>query len=421
MNKTYYIKTYGCAMNYADANDIRNLLNRFQLKEIKNWQEADILFLITCSVRQQAEDKVSGWGIKASKKLFQNKTVILTGCMAQRYNRKDNQTSEQYKKEILNRFPWIDHIINIREIEQLPKLLKIDNNNLLNTPNINYSPDNPYQGLFSTSHGCDNFCSYCIVPYSRGKLINFPKDQILKDAKDFINKGGKLITLLGQNVNSWKDNNENFVDLLKEVESIKGEFWINFLSSHPKDFSDELIELITTHEKFLKHCNIAVQSGSNRILRLMNRGYEAQQFIDICKKIKSKNPNFRITTDAIVGFPTETEEDFQKTKELLKECDIEMVYIGKYSPRPNTAASKLQDNVPLETKKEREKELRDIVNRIRQKKHTQLVGTKLPILMVTENKGISYYNHEILSNKSYSPGQIYDLEIKDFTRAGLKC
>jgi tRNA A37 methylthiotransferase MiaB len=153
----------------------------------------------------------------------------------------------------------------------------------------------------------------------------------------------------------------------------------------------------------------------------MNRGYEAQQFIDICKKIKSKNPNFRITTDAIVGFPTETEEDFQKTKELLKECDIEMVYIGKYSPRPNTAASKLQDNVPLETKKEREKELRDIVNRIRQKKHTQLVGTKLPILMVTENKGISYYNHEILSNKSYSPGQIYDLEIKDFTRAGLKC
>jgi tRNA-2-methylthio-N6-dimethylallyladenosine synthase len=421
MNKTYYIKTYGCAMNYADANNIRNLLNTYQLKEQKTWQEANIVILVTCSVRQQAEDKVSGWGIKAGKELFKNKTVILTGCMAQRYERSQNKISRKYKKQLLNRFPWIDHIINIKEIDQLPKLLKIDNNDLLETSNINYSPDNPYQGLFSTSHGCNNFCSYCIVPYSRGELINFPKEPILKDIKKFINNGGKLVTLLGQNVNSWEDNNENFVDLLKEVANIKGNFWINFLSSHPRDFSDELIDLITTHKKFLKHCNIAVQSGSNRILDLMNRGYKAQDFVNICEKIKNNDPKFRITTDAIVGFPTETKSDFNQTKELLKECDIEMVYIGKYSPRANTAANKLEDNVPLETKKGREKKLRDIVNKIRQKKHGQLVGTMLPVLMIKENKAISYYNHDILTSDSYKSGQIYNLEVKDFTRAGLKC
>ena len=421
MNKTFYIKTYGCAMNYADSNDIRKLLLKYVLKETNDWRKADIIILVTCSIRQQAEDKVSGWGIKTRENNFKDKTVVLTGCMAHRYNRLNNNTSNKYEKQLLEKFPWITYIINIKDIKKLPNILKLQGNDLINTPNVNYKQNNIYQGLFSTSHGCNNFCSYCIVPYSRGELINYPKEPILNDIKSFVENGGKIVTLLGQNVNSWEEDDKNFVDLLKEVESIEGKFWINFLSSHPKDFSDELIDLITTHDKFLKHCNIAVQSGSNRILQLMNRQYKAERFVNICKKIKDRSPNFRITTDSIVGFPTETESEFEETNNLLKECDIEMVYIGKYSPRKGTASSKLKDGIDLETKKRREKALRETINCIRIKKHRQLVGKTLPILMIKPKKGISYYNHEIITEDIYKPGQIYNLKVKDFSKSGLKC
>ncbi|MDD3474593.1 MAG: MiaB/RimO family radical SAM methylthiotransferase [Candidatus Dojkabacteria bacterium] len=421
MNKTFYIKTYGCAMNTADGNSIRNILNSYSLTETKDWRKADIIFLVTCSIRQQAEDKVSGWGIKSQNKDFNDKTVILTGCMAQRYDRENNQISEKYKKTLLRKHPWITHIINIKEIDQLPKILNIDDSDQINTQSINYDINNKYQGLFSTSHGCDNFCSYCIVPYARGELINLPKKQILENINNFISNDGKIVTLLGQNVNSWEDESRNFIDLLKEVEKIDGEFWINFLSSHPKDFSNELIDLITTHEKFLKHCNIAVQSGSDRILNLMNRRYKAQTFIDICDQIKAKDPLFRITTDAIVGFPTETDDDFNKTINLVKKCEVEMVYIGKYSQRKGTVASKMTDNVSLSIKKKREKILRECVNEIRERKHKQLLNKSIPVLMIEPNKGISYYNHEVITEKKYKPGKIYNLEVNGYSRSGLKC
>ena len=408
-------------MNTADSNSIRNLLNSYGLKETDDWKKSDIILLVTCSIRQQAEDKVSGWGIKAQKKDFDKKTIILTGCMAQRYNRSENTMSEKYKNEILRRHPWITHIVNIKEIDKLPKILNLDNVNLLDSENINYDSSNKYQGLFSTSHGCDNFCSYCIVPYARGKLINLPKRQILDDIKEFIDHGGKMVTLLGQNVNSWKDETIDFVELLKEIEKIEGTFWINFLSSHPKDFSDELIDLITKHDKFLKHCNIAVQSGSDRILELMNRGYKAEKFIEICEKIKESSPLFRITTDAIVGFPTETNEDFQKTVDLIKKSDIEMVYIGKFSPRKGTVASKLEDNVSLNIKKEREEILRNNVNEMRIIKHKNLLNKDIPVLMIESNKGISYYNHEVITERSYTPGKIYNLKVKGFSKSGLTC
>jgi tRNA-2-methylthio-N6-dimethylallyladenosine synthase len=408
-------------MNYADSNYIRNLLNSYSLKEVDNLANADLLILVTCSIRQQAEDKVSGWGIKIKKDIFKDKKIVLTGCMAQRYNRTDKKISDKYTRQLQRRFPWIDHIVDFKEIDKLPKILGIENSDLLDSKNINHDVNNRYQGLFTISNGCNNFCSYCIVPYTRGRLVNYPKEEIIKDVKNFINTGGKLITLLGQNVNSWEDNDENFVDLLKEINSLEGDFWINFISSHPKDISDELIDLITKEEKFLKHCNIAVQSGSDRILKLMNRKYRAEKFIDICKKIKEKNNDFRITTDAIVGFPTETEEEFQKTVSLIKECDIEMVYIGKYSPREGTKAYNLEDNIPLNVKKKREKKLRDTVNKIRISKHKKWVGKNIPVLIYKPKKGISYYNHDVITDEEYKPGEIYDLKVKDYSKAGLKC
>jgi len=421
MIDTYYIKTYGCAMNYADSNSIRNLLNDYSLQEVNNWEEADLVILVTCSIRQQAEDKVSGWGIKVRNDNFKDKTIILTGCMAQRYDRNKDKVSEKYNIKLKRQFPWIDYIIDFKEINKLPKILGINNNDLVKNQNINYDESNQYQGLFPISNGCNNFCSYCIVPYTRGKLTNYPKTEIINSIKDFLNQGGKLVTLLGQNVNSWEYDNENFVDLLKEINKIKGEFWINFISSHPKDISNELIELITKEDKFLKHCNIAVQSGSDRILKLMNRKYRAHKFIDICKKIKDENSNFRITTDAIVGFPTESESDFLNTVDLIKECDIEMVYIGKFSPRKGTKAYALDDNISLDIKKKREVILRETVNKIRLEKHRNLLNQKIPVLMYRPNKGISYYNHDVITDKEYKPGEIYELEVTDISKAGLKC
>ncbi|MCD4756127.1 MiaB/RimO family radical SAM methylthiotransferase [bacterium] len=419
MLTTFYIKTYGCAMNIADSNTIRNLLTSYSLQESSDWKSADLIILLTCSIRQQAEDKVAGWGIKANEEIFEDKIVILTGCMAQRYNRSSNSTIDKYEKLLQKRFPWITHLINIKDINQLPKILGIDNNDLIENPNINFDRNNKYQGLFSISHGCNNFCSYCIVPYTRGKLFHIPKEEILKDIKDFISNGGKLVTLLGQNVNSWEDDGDNIVDLLKEISNIKGKFWINFISSHPKDFSDELIELITTNEKLLKHCHIAAQSGSNRILRLMNRGYTKDRFLNICKKIKTSCPDFRITTDVIVGFPSETEDDFNDSISLIKECRVEMVYIGKFSPRESSVAYDMNDDVEFNVKKDREEVIRKLVNKVREKKHKEWIGKALPVLVISKNKGITYYNHEVLLEKEYKEGSIQNIKIIGYSRSGL--
>lgn len=419
MLKTFFIQTYGCAMNTADANSIRTLLMQYKLNEIDDWKEADIVILVTCSIRQQAEDKVAGWGIKANDLIFNNKIVILTGCMAQRYNRSDTGIDSKYTEQLKIKFPWITHIINILNYKDIPKLLNLSNRDLLENDNINYYENNKYQGLFSISHGCNNFCSYCIVPYARGELINYPKKDILDNIKDFISEGGKLITLLGQNVNSWEDSGASFVDLLKDIEEIDGEFWINFISSHPKDFSDELIELITTHDKFLKHCNIAVQSGSDRVLKLMNRGYSVNRFRDICKKIYKHNPEFRITTDVIVGFPTESDIEFNQTVDLIDESNIQMVYIGKYSPREGTVSSRMVDEISLDIKKSRELELKRVVNIQRLESHKYWIGKTLPVLFTSPRKGITYYNHEIKFSSDHKEGEIESIEVIDCSRSGL--
>jgi tRNA-2-methylthio-N6-dimethylallyladenosine synthase len=419
MLKTFYIKTYGCAMNISDSNTIRNTLSQYSLKEVNNWKDSDIVILVTCSIRQQSEDKVAGWGNNEHLEILKNKTVVMTGCMAQRYDRVKRSMNNEYEEELKRRFPWITHFLNIKDIKRLPNILGIENNDLVNNENINYNLDNKYQGLFSISHGCNNFCSYCIVPYARGEQIDFDKKDILDNIKSFVKNDGKLVTLLGQNVNSWNFNDENFVDLLREVENIDGEFWINFLSSHPKDISEELIELITTHKKFLKHCHIAVQSGSDRILKLMNRQYTRDRFLDICRKIKAFDPEFRITTDVIVGFPTESEEDFEDTIDLIKECEIDMVYIGKYSPREGSVSYKLEDDVSMDIKKDREKRLKAVVDKIRDRKHKSFVNKDIPVLVTGKNTGLTYYNHNIVLNKKHIEAKIETIKIKTCDRNGL--
>jgi len=433
--KTYYIKTFGCAMNYSDSERIKFLMEKIGFKQMKKSTDADVVILNSCSIRQQAEDKVIGWGqnlrIKGNKYKDKKQKIILTGCMATRFNRNlsNNVDTQLKQRKLLKRqMPWLDEIIEISEINKLPSLLgtkQFEKDDLANENiNIRSFNSNNVIGLFPISTGCDNFCSYCIVPYTRGGLTNYPEEMIISAVREFINQGGKLVTLIGQNVNSWKskDGKRDFVDLLNELIKIEGDFWINFISSNPMDFTDRLCHLIATDPHFIKSVNLAVQSGSDRILKLMNRRYEAIDFLNIVRTIKNKYPDFRITTDIIVGFPGEEKFDFDATLKLLKDADIDMVYLGKFSPRKGTVASRYKETLSLQEKKNRENLVYDLINEIRIKHNKKYIGKEVDVLITGGRRGISYFNHEVVLNNPASKkeiGQIVRKKVVEATRAGL--
>lgn len=433
--KTYYIKTFGCAMNYSDSERIKFLMEKIGFKQMKKSTDADVVILNSCSIRQQAEDKVIGWGqnlrIKGNKYKDKKQKIILTGCMATRFNRNlsNNVDTQLKQRKLLKRqMPWLDEIIEISEINKLPSLLgtkQFEKDDLANENiNIRSFNSNNVIGLFPISTGCDNFCSYCIVPYTRGGLTNYPEEMIISAVREFINQGGKLVTLIGQNVNSWKskDGKRDFVDLLNELIKIEGDFWINFISSNPMDFTDRLCHLIATDPHFIKSVNLAVQSGSDRILKLMNRRYEAIDFLNIVRTIKNKYPDFRITTDIIVGFPGEEKSDFDATLKLLKDADIDMVYLGKFSPRKGTVASRYKETLSLQEKKNRENLVYDLINEIRIKHNKKYIGKEVDVLITGGRRGISYFNHEVVLNNPASKkeiGQIVRKKVVEATRAGL--
>lgn len=497
--KKYYLKVYGCSMNYADGEKVRMVMNMAGGQEVDRPALADIIILVSCSVRQQAEDKTAGWIIKIREESL-DVQVVLTGCMAMRYKRECStprgksgkpleKFDSKYKKSLERRFPWIDYIVPIQEVGNLPKLLKLKGKSKRETyyskmkhgdiEKLNYIdiPNNrnhSIHGLFPISTGCDNFCSYCIVPYTRGKLQNYPSQKILTDIRQFVRKGGKLVTLLGQNVNSWRDNIDgrinngvqkhyarkissstckntlrqnnstknmprDFVWLLKEVAKIKGDFWINFLSSNPMDFDKKLANLLLSEPKLMKWSHLAVQSGSDKILQKMNRKYTVAQFREIVGWLQD-SIKFRITTDMIVGFPGETKEDFQKSLKLAEDLDLEMIYTAKFSPRKGTKAAEMPDTISLIEKKRRENLIRQVINNRRLEKHKALLGQEISVLLLGdgntvkdgENKAISYYNHDVLIQESNSISHASDNmeesrestgfktgKVVDFSKAGL--
>lgn len=396
--KTYYIKTYGCAMNYSDSDKLRFILKNCGLTELSDYKTADVIILNSCSVRQQAEDKILGWARKV--KGLKDKRIILTGCMAIRIDRKTGEKDQKYEKSLKRKCPWIDFIVGDRDYENIPLLLKLKCKN----PNSEYSliQLSKFQGLFPISYGCNFFCSYCIVPYTRGKLINRSYKEIVKDITNFVKMGGKQITLIGQNVNSWKsvDNKTllSFADLLENISKIKGDFWINFISSNPMDFSEELHNQIVNNPKIMKSMNLAVQSGSDSILKRMNRKYTVKAFTNIAQKIKKESPQFRLTTDIIVGFPGETEEDFMQTQKLLKTIDFDMVYLGKYSPRKGAVSEKFIDDVSQKVKEKRANYIFEYINQRRKKHNEYWLDKNIRVLITGGRRGISYYNHEVLFN-----------------------
>lgn len=366
--KKFFLKTYGCQMNEHDSENIKGMLNEMSFTETLDMEDADLILLNTCSIRENAHNKAFGL-LGRIKHLKESKPFLVAGicgCMAQ---------EEGVIKEILAKYRFLNFVFGTHNLDELPTLvekgfegskLNIDVKSIEGDiiEDIPFTRDSKYKAYINIIYGCDKFCTYCIVPYTRGKQRSRKKEDILKEVKELIKNGYQEITLLGQNVNAYgKDLYDNYflADLLKDISKLNIPR-IRFITSHPWDFTDDLVEVIKNNQNILNYVHLPVQSGSNKILKLMGRRYTKESYKELLDKLKTI-PNISITTDIIVGFPGETEEDFQDTLDMVKYSKYDSAYTFIYSPRENTPASKLEDNVSLEEKEQRLYRLNDLVNK----------------------------------------------------------
>ncbi|OGC48295.1 hypothetical protein A2W32_03720 [candidate division WWE3 bacterium RBG_16_37_10] len=381
--KTYYIKTFGCQANIADSNTISGVLEALGLEEtekvsgpndteifLKTILNSDVLIINTCSVRQKSEDKVYGLGkvLKLAQKRDGKKPfIIMAGCMV------GSVTGERQRfafEELKKKTPWVDVYINPTQILDIPEILL--KNSLLSdwavqkfdSSDVISKQSNNTHAFVNISYGCDNFCTFCVVPYARGKEVSRPEEDILKEIRHFVSRGIKEITLCGQNVNSWglgmsekmeirtgSGQKIPFADLLRKVHEIENIEKISFISSNPFDFTSDLVETLKL-PKISNYLHIAVQSGNNAVLKSMNRRHTIEDFIILIDQIRGAKPDVELGTDIIVGFPGETRKQFLDTVELFEKVNFNVAYISKYSPRKGTPAERFfKDDVSANEKK----------------------------------------------------------------------
>ncbi len=381
MTKKIYIKSFGCQMNVRDSEVLSGLLEQEGYKLVQESAGADIVIFNTCSVRQHAEDKVwSSIGqiakscrAKPKQKIKKNKPLIgLIGCMAQ-----------NYREQVFERSPEVDFAVGPSDIAKIPAILEkltrktgdLFKIKVWETDGEVRPEDIYHTGFYEDknkafvviSEGCSNFCTYCVVPYVRGRLHNRRSKDIIKEINLAVDRGITGITLLGQNVNAYKSGDTDFIGLLRQANAIKGLKELSFLTSHPRDTSIELFQAMAECEKLKKNLHLPVQSGSDRILKSMNRGYTRKFYLDLVDNYRKIIKGGGLTTDIIVGFCRETQEDFQETFDLVKTIEFDAAYIFKYSPRPNTQALGWPDDVPKQEKELRHSRIlklqRDISNR----------------------------------------------------------
>lgn len=375
----YHIVVYGCQMNTSDAERISAVLEGLKYKNTSNINEADLVVVTMCSVRQSAVDRVHGL-IEKFKKLKKSKPrlkTILTGCILKRD-----------RKKFLKGF---DYVVDIKDIKKLPEILgikkiKAADDYLSIVPN--YS--SKFSAYVPIMTGCNNFCAYCVVPYARQREISRPAEDIIFEIKNLVKNGYKEIWLLGQNVNSYRDEHTKFPKLLRMVNNISGNFWIRFTSSHPKDFNSNVIDAMAVGGKITPYLNLPVQSGDDKVLKSMNRHYTVKDYKNKIKELRKKIPSIALSTDIIVGFPGETKKQFENTEKLFRDVKYDMAYINKYSTRAGTAAAKLKDDVSWDEKKRREKVLTDILKQTALDRNKKSVGRETLVLF-NENRGDNYF------------------------------
>ena len=386
-NKTYFIKTYGCQMNEHDSENIRAMLEELQFTPCEVMEEADLVILNTCSIRENAHNKAFGMlgRLKHLKQTRPELVVGLCGCMAQ---------EEGVIDEILHKYKWVNFVFGTHNLHRLPFILEENINTskqeievLSKEGNIiegmPVKRDSKYKAYVNIIYGCDKFCTYCIVPFTRGKQRSREKDDIIREVVNLVEDGYKEVTLLGQNVNAYgKDFNYKYTleNLLEDV-SKTGIERIRFMTSHPWDFTDGMIDVIAKYDNIMPFVHLPVQSGSSRILKLMGRRYTKESYLELFDKIRSKINNVSISTDIIVGFPGEEEEDFEETLDLALKCKFDNAYTFIYSPRENTAAAKLVDNITLKEKEERLQRLNKVMNKYFLESNEKLIGRVVDVLV----------------------------------------
>ncbi len=380
----YYIVTYGCQMNKSDSEKVAGILERLGYIPSQQVEDADLVLLNTCSVRERAEEKVFGklGELKKIKKKNPKVLIGVFGCMAQRM-----------KEELIERFPHVDFVLGSYKFIKLPEVLeKVEEGKKLVIVEEDPYPEDldwkfvkresKFQAWVPIIYGCNNFCTYCIVPYLRGKEKSRDPKDIIKEIEFLASQGVVEVTLLGQNVDSYgKDlGNIDLADLLIEIHKIEGIKRIRFLTSHPRDVSDKLINTVAQYPKICAHWHLPLQAGSDRILQKMGRGYSYKEYKALIDKIRSKIPKASFSTDIIVGFAGEIEEDFLATKKALEEIRFDTVNLAIYSPRPGTPAAKFEDPIPYEVKKKWFEELENLQRKIVYDKNLSMLGKEEIVL-----------------------------------------
>lgn len=386
--KKYYVRTYGCQMNEHDSENIRAILEEMGYTESIDYTKADIVILNTCAIRENAHNKVFGFlgRLKHQKRDNPNLLIGLCGCMAQ---------EEVVVKEIMEKYKWLNFVFGTHNIHELPNVLKMSVEKQMQEievwskegdiiEDIPVKRDSTIKAWVNIMYGCDKFCTYCIVPYTRGRQRSrLPKD-IIDEVNTLVKNNYMEVTLLGQNVNAYgkdfDDFNYNMANLLEDVAKTNIPR-IRFVTSHPWDFTDEMIDVIASYPNIMPYIHLPIQSGSNKILKNMGRRYTKETYLELFNKIKTRIPNAAITTDIIVGFPNETEEDFNETLNIVNTCKFDLAYTFIYSKREGTPASRIEDHIPLEEKEERLQRLNEIVNNYAKENNEKLVGKIVPVLI----------------------------------------
>lgn len=387
LGKKYYVKTYGCQMNEHDTENIKAILEDMSFKEAINMEDADLILLNTCAIRENAHNKVFSMVGKIHELKKHNPNLItgLCGCMAQ---------EEVVVDHILKRFSWLDIVFGTHNISNLPKILAraISNKEIeievlsgegSVLEHIPVKRDNKYKAWVNIMYGCDKFCTYCIVPFTRGKQRSRKPDYIIDEVKKLVQNNYQEVTLLGQNVNAYGkdlDINYTMANLLNDVANT-GIKRVRFVTSHPWDFTDEMIDVIANNPNIMPYIHLPLQAGANRILKLMGRRYTKESYLELFHKIKDKIPNASISTDIIVGFPGETEKDFQETLDIYNECKFDIAFTFIFSPRVGTPASKMEDNVTKEEKKDRLQRLNKLVNKYSKEANNRYLNKEVDVLL----------------------------------------
>ena len=403
MSKKATVITYGCQMNVNESAKMKQILQTMGYEIVDDIDDSDLVFLNTCTVREGAAVKVYGklGDLKRLKEKKNGKMIIgVTGCLAQ-----------EVRDEFIKKTPYVDLVLGNQNIGRIPDIIERlekgedvhvvmveDEDELPQRVDADFGDD--IVASISITYGCNNYCTFCIVPYVRGMERSVPLHEIVQDVKKYTEKGYKEILFLGQNVNSYgsdlADETDNFAKLLRESAKIEGDFWIKYVSPHPKDFTDEVIEAIADNSKIARMLHLPLQSGSTKILNAMNRGYTKEEFITLAKKIKEKIPDIGLTTDIIVGFPGETDENFQDTMDVVNEVGFENAFMFMYSKRSGTPAATMEEQVDEQVKNERLQQLMRLQNYKAKEESQKYLGKTVKVLV----EGPSRKNPEMLTGRT---------------------